>query len=146
MINVSDITAAMVSRLSGHPLLLNVRDVVRGEYINTDPANTPWIGVYRVGVDYDPRTLGGSTTAWRAIVRIDIAAQVSDPSGGEETEDELELLVKNILIVVLEDRTFGNAVAAVTSISVQYDYQQSESATLDFQMATISLTLEVRTG
>ena len=146
MINVSTITAAIVDRLANHPALSDVRDVVRGEYLNTDDGNTPWIGVYRSEVLHQPRTLGGSSDSWRAIVSVDLAIQVSNPKNGEATEDDLEDLVQRSLNVLMEDKTFGNTVAMLTEVHVKYDYQQNASETLDFQMATVSLTMEVRTG
>lgn len=143
--NVATLTSAIQSRLQSHPTLNDVRDIVRGDYLNTDPGFCPWIGVYRTANEYDPKTLGYRVVGWKSTVSIDLAIQTSVALDGAATETALEDLIDRVMTVLLEDNNYGGMQARIVSARVTYDYQQADSSTLDFQMATLSLTFDART-
>jgi len=145
MINPTDVAEAIAERLRNAAALAGV-NVARDHYLNEDPGATPWVGVYRLGLDVDPLVLGRGGNSWRGTLRVDVACQYSSAGSGEKTGEGLDDLVKRVLEALFADKTFGGYVAATMSYRVTYDYQQKASATMDFQMATVSLTMEVRTN
>lgn len=144
MINPTEISKAIEQRLKNAPALQDV-DITRDDYVNTNPAFTPWIGVYRTSVDIEPYTIGRGGW-WKGTVEVDIACQASVAGSGAKTGEALDDLVQNVLAAVFVDSKFGNAVLATMSYSVQYEFQRSESETMDHQQATITLQMDFRTN
>lgn len=144
MIDFSTVTAAIQTLLRDAPSLSDFIDVARGEYVNVDPANCPWVGVYRGTLTVDPRTLGRGAKNWKISFPIDILVQVHG-EGGQHAEDLLGDAVKRVVDVLLSDLTFGNTVEMVTHWTVTFNYEKTDSARLDFQWAILSFVAEVRT-
>lgn len=145
MINVSDVTRTVVKILTEDPTLSDVKSVERGEYVNMDPARSPWIGVYRTEVVYAPHTLGSHSRSWSATLTIKMIVQIHD-ADGLKAEDSLEELIQRVMSVMLADLTLREYVQMLNSIRVQYSYDETESNTMDYQWAFITLIYEARTG
>ena len=144
MINVADITSGVITQLSNDVDVAAVfKFIERAEYINTDPSRTPWCGVYRQQLTFDPRTLGRGAQNWLAQVHLDIVVQ-AHADGGLKAEDALGDALQRVLAALINDLTFGGTVEMIKQYSVEFDYQRTDSATLDFQQAIISLQAEVR--
>lgn len=143
---MSKITAALVKQLKDDPELIELQaEISRNRYINMNPENTPWIGIYKNSVPYDPRSLGRHSTSFKASPDLRIIAQMG---GLDEikVEDRLEELVQRILDAVWSDSTFDGQVDMVTGFDVQYSFEESKSVDQYFQWAIISVKLEVSTG
>lgn len=146
MINLSNITKALTEQLNNN---VAVRDfinnkVLQGELINNDPNQAPWIGVYRGKTSYEPRTLG-SMDNWEAFPKVKIIVQATDLRSAVECELALEGYVEAILRAIIADTTLGGTVDMINSYDVEPGYMETESTTLHFQAASITLNLEVAT-
>ena len=148
MINLSLVTKALQEQLNNDP---NVRDiigidkeVVRGEMINMDVNQAPWIGIYRGDVKYEPRTLG-SMNNWEAFPTVKIIVQASDLRSAENCEDNLESYVKTIIDAIISDTTINGTVDMINSYSIEAGYIETERSNIHFQGASITLDMEVAT-
>lgn len=144
MIEFQKITEGLQTLLRDHPDLQHF-NVTRGEYVNVDAANCPWIGVYRGDIAVEPRTLGHGARNWLNSVTLDVIVQVNG-DGGEHTETLLGEEVTKVLNVITSDLTLGGEVEMVRSFNISFSYERTESNTLDFQWAIITLTAEARTS
>lgn len=146
MINTADITKEIVrtlvehSEISGH-----FQDVERGEYVNKDPSRTPWVGVYRTKVGYVPKVLGQHSLSWQALLTVKLVVQ-AHAATGPESEDACENAVQRVMTAMLENLSLSGKVGTLKSVDVEYSYDETESSTLDFQWAFITLIYETRTG
>jgi len=151
MINVSTITQSLQTTLRASATLaahgFTSNTILRGEYVNMDPDRTPWLGIYRTKVGYDPRALGrGNNCAWQGTVTIRLLIQASHLQGGDDCEDRLEGYIKDVLDAVWADPTWVDVVDMVTGIDVEYSYKERDTATIYFQWAMVTITAEVATG
>lgn len=147
MINFNNITKALESILNNNIDVLefmNKRKVVVGEVINYDINVTPWIGIYRGEVKYEPRTLG-STNNWEGYPSIRVIVQAVDLESAYNCEEKLEGYVKKIIDAVLDDTTLGGTVDMVTDFKVEQGYIETENASTHFQGASITINMEVAT-
>lgn len=144
MINVTNITKAMHSILEDAPLLQGIKRIVRGDTPNNDPSFTPWLGVYRRRVVYDPHSIGGSRS-WKANVEIALMLQVANIKSGENVEDIIEEYIQNINAVLLENKKLNNTVDQLVGFSIEYFFNDENEPTFTYQQAEIVVTYEVRT-
>lgn len=121
-------------------------EVVRGDYINEDPNNTPWIGVYRGTVRYVPRTLGVSARNWEPSPEIRVVIQDTNFISAENCEDALEEHIKLVIDAIFKDTTIGGTVDMINEINVEYLYNETDRESTYFQTAIITLKLEVATA
>lgn len=147
-INISTISKALQSQLQSDAGVQSFLqgDIVRGEYINEDPNNTPWVGVYRGAVRYVPRTLGINAKNWEPSPNMRIVVQDTDMLSPDNCEDLLEEHVKLIIDAVFADRTIGGTVDIIKEVNVEYLYNETDRESLYFQTAIITLDLEVATA
>ena len=146
LIDTAAITTALAAQIADHPQVRGFFvDVERGEYINKDPARTPWCGVYRTSVDFSPRVIGHHARSWQAEIAITLVVQ-AHADGGEAAEDACEDAVQRVLEAVLGDLSISGTVDMLKNIDVTYSYDETASETLDFQWAFIKLNYETRTG
>lgn len=146
LINTATITAALVKQLSEHPELLGFfKDVERGEYVNKDPARTPWCGVYRTEVHYLPKALGHHSRSWQVLLTVKLVVQ-AHANTGPEAEDACEEAVQRVMTAVLGDLTILATMDMLKSIDIEYSYDETKSSTIDFQWAFITLVYETRSG
>jgi len=147
LIKTNEITDSFVKMLKEHPEIIegNFKDVERGEYVNRDPARTPWVGVYRTDVDYEPWALGHHANSWKAKITVKLVVQAHG-ANGPQAEDALEEAVNHVMTAVLSDLTIKNKVGMLNTAHIEYSYDETESKTMDFQWAFITLIYETRTG
>ena len=146
LLNPAAVTAALVRQIGEHPEVHGYfKAVERGEYTNRVPARTPWCGVYKTNLDYVPRVLGHHPRTWEATLTVKLVVQAHEATG-EETEDALEDAIKRVLTAVLSDLTALGEVEMLKSMAVEYSYDETQSETLDFQWAFVTLNFETRTG
>lgn len=144
MINAVTITDAVKTLLTN--ALGSNYTITRGQYINMDYEKTPWVGVYKGDLEYDPETLGRGSNSWKAEFEVRIIVQSSNISNDhEKAEDELEGYIKEILDAIMDDKTLGGTVLMTTGVRVTYSYNETNSEDIYFQNAEITLTAEVRT-
>ncbi len=142
MINVSTITKEIKEWFEDGVALAGVT-VVRSEFANEDPgiASNGWIGVYRRSVDYDPRNLGTAPDNYEGDVIIDIVVQKTHHGSGEQAEDALEELIKDVLDRLVQiPRTH---IDHFLDLLIEYTYLETDRATLYFQGAIITVTAVV---
>ncbi len=148
MINVSDITQALKSILNSN---VNVSDFVKkevtvGEFVNADPNQAPWIGIYRGDGIYNPERIGRGSNEWELTQNIRILVQAVDLKSGEDCEVKLENYVKILLDAIWLDSTINNTVDMINSFSVEYTYSEIDRKSLSFQTAIITIEVEVKTS
>lgn len=147
MINFNEITNAIKSILEGNLAVrefTNGRNIVQGEVINYDPNQTPWIGIYRGSVNYEPRTLG-SDNNWEGFPSVKIIVQATDIKSASRCEAALEGYVKIVIDAMLEDTTLKGTVDIITSFDVEQGYIETDRNTTYFQGASITFNMEVAT-
>lgn len=126
-INVSVITQAVVDQLKADTRLAAVT-IERSEDRNLSPEDCPWIGVYRLGVQYPQRVLSGIGGAREQRIRLLMLVQHANATSGAACEDELEELVANVLSALLSDVTLGRTVSFLDAFDVDYSrYTRSTS-------------------
>lgn len=147
LINTAELTAQLVKLIAEHPEVVagNFKGIERGEYANKDSARTPWCGVYRTQVGYQPRVVGHHSRSWEALLTVRLIVQAYD-STGPKAEDACEAAVQQVMAAVLSDLTVHTTVDMLKSIDIEYSYDETESSTLDFQWAFITLIYETRSG
>lgn len=146
MINTADVTKALVKQLSEHPDLIGfLKNVERGEYVNKDPARTPWCGVYRTETHYLPKVLGRHPRSWQALLTVKLVVQ-AHAATGPAAEDACEEAVQKVMTAVLGDLTAQTTMEMLKSVDIEYSYDETKSETIDFQWAFITLVYETRSG
>jgi len=146
MINAATITRAMETLLRADATVGGYT-IERGEYVNMDMDRVPWVGIYRGDMVYDVQTLGRGANNWKAEFPIKVIVQSATSKGNaNDAEDDLEEYIRAVLDAVVLDKTIGGTVAMVTGITIEYSFNETESETVYFQNAEISILTEVRTS
>jgi len=117
--------------------------ITRGEMVNQDPGSTPWLGVYRKSIDYDPHTIG-SNRPWKAEVQLTVLVQAASLRNGEDAEIRLEEGVQRVISAINNNKNLNDKVLMLTAINVEYAYNPEMSEDMAYQMGEITLTYEVR--
>lgn len=150
MINGAEITDAIVTLLQNNAALaaLGIRpsSIERAEYPNRDDDRVPWVGVYRLGVVYEPRSLGGHAASWNGSVEVLILVQVSHLNSAADCEDRIEAVIAAVLDAIWADPDIRQTVSMVSGMSVRYLYDRDTTSSLYWQQAELTLNLEVQTG
>jgi len=144
MMDYGDISKAIQDQLVGNSTfkaILRNQSVSRGEFLNSESRFTPWAGVYRGKIKFEPMTLG-SVQNWEFKGEVRVLLQVSNKESGEKCEDTLEDFVKAAHDAILSDTTIGGTVDIVTGFEVEYSYKEDERSGLHFQLATITYRFE----
>lgn len=118
---------------------LGVR-VDRSERINTDPAKTPWAGVYVVGEDYPSRTLGAGSGYRMQQIGLTVVLQASSSTSGADCQDKLEQMKQAVISALLTDQSCGNTVTVIDKFSVRYAQYMQQAGQPAFQSAIINFT------
>jgi hypothetical protein len=142
-VNVASITEAIKDLLDDDQDFQQVT-VCRAEPLNDDPANCPWIGIYRREHRYTPRTLGKGSGHRQFIGDIVIAAQDTSLSDGADCEDLVDLLVTNVIDAVFNDPKLRESCDMTNDVLVTYSYDAAADDEHEqyFQTAFIQLTVE----
>jgi hypothetical protein len=147
MINVSDITKEIEDLLKTNPdILQNQITVQRSEFANLDPNNTPWLGIYRAKIEYDPNSLGRHSTRWRGVLTVRFIVQAANDLSGATCEEDLESYIEVLFDALWSDPSLNNTVLMMTALNVEYSYKEMESETMHFQWAVVTAVWEVDTG
>lgn len=150
MLNAGTITASLENTFKNDaPLLaLDFKEstIQRGDYANMDPDNTPWLGIYRTKVDYNPRSLGRHSTSWEGEITLKLLVQATHMQSGSACEDRLESYIVAVLDAVWKDSTWNNTVDMVTGLTVEYSYKEDDESSIYFQWAMITIVAEASTG
>lgn len=132
-------TQAMLKADAGIGAIGDVR-VTRGERINTDPALTPWVGIYIIGEDYVSRTLGVAAGFRMQHMGIAVVLQQSSRTSGEKCQDLLEQLKQAVIASLLSDPSLGGTVDTLADFAVIYASAEKQgSGDINFQTAIISV-------
>jgi hypothetical protein len=114
-------------------------NITQGELVNENPNRAPWLGIYTVKVSHNPESIGTSSRRWKGDIELVLVVQAVSLKGGLDCYKLLEKYVKEVVSSVLGDTTFGNSIDLVESLDVDYSYNRTDSSTLHFQEAYISL-------
>ena len=144
MINITNITKALQTIFTDAVSIQDFAAIERGNIPNRDMSHTPWLGIYRRKVEYDPFSIGGSRS-WKAQVEIGILLQVASFADGEDVEDKLEAQLQNVQEVLLANKKVNSTVDQLIGMSVEYFFNDEDDESYTFQQAEIVVTYEVRT-
>ena len=149
MINTAAITAALKSQIEKN-LPLTTADqrsyrVERGQTLNVTPDATPWVGVYRDTVHYEPRTLGRAANHLMATVTLRVLVLAATTRDGEDLDDLIGEYVKDVLDAIETDETIGGTVNAIMETVVDQIFDEEEPGAEFISWAVITLTAEVNT-
>lgn len=147
MISVYAISEAITAQLRDYPAVgeIGFQEIVQGDFVNEDPARTPWMGIYRDSMNYSPRTLGRGARNWEGELKFKIVIQASSTKDGQDCELLLEGYVQTVMEALLSDTTLGGKVDILNGFNVEYSYRDSDQQSFYFQMAVITMTAEVAT-
>lgn len=146
-INLKTIVAATQAQLQADATIAGwlATNVERGTVVNEDPNRTPWVGVYRGGQDYSPRTLG-SVNNWEVSPSVKIVLQTTSLSDDFEVSDNMEQYVQDIIDAIMTDYTIGGTVDMINGFNVEYGYVNDDRTKMFFQNAIITVNMEVATA
>lgn len=89
---------------------------------DTDDGSRGFVGIYRDRLTFPPRTLGVGSGYRRQNISFTLVMKESNPNSGEECEEALELLVKNVMRCILSDESLKGTVDTLDeNIEVRYD-------------------------
>ena len=147
MINAATITTAIVTALEGHSALSALSPTItRADTLEDAVTVSPWIGVFKTEVEYDPRTLGRNPTQWEARITCRVIAQVVSLFTGEDAEDTLEAIVQAIMDALTNDHTLATQVDILVRATVTYLMAPDDPQGQYSQAADILLIWEVSTS
>lgn len=140
---VLDFTAKLEKACSDDATLIGLGfRIRRSEYVNMNPDLTPWLGIYSASETYTPRTLGVSTVSQRGTQDVRLVVQASHLKSGSKCEDRLREYIDAVLAVLF--RRLERY--AVQNVSVEWRYQETESDSIAFQWAIMTVRGEWATG
>lgn len=146
-ISLARVSGAIKTALSSDPETAKYT-VLRSEVVNEDPARAlgGWVGIYRSGCGYIPRTLGLNAGNFKIRdVSVLIVVQATDLTSGERAEDQLEEYVYNVMRVILADPSLRGLLGTINSIDVTYSYKMRQETTAYFQEALLLVKGESKT-
>lgn len=146
MINASTVTQAVETLLNaGLPAKNPDYRIVRADYVNQDEDQCPWVGIYRGELVYEVATLGIGLNSWKADFDLRIIVQASSNESSIDAEERLEQSILDVLDVIMTDKQIGATVDMVDGVRVSYSYIETQSETLFFQEAELTISVKVRT-
>jgi len=117
--------------------------ITQGELVNEKADHAPWLGIYTNKVSHTPETIGTTTKRWKGEVVLILVVQATNLKSGAACYELLEQYIKEVVTSVINDTSFGNSIDFIDSLDVDYSYKNTDSTTLYFQEAFI--TLKART-
>ena len=144
MINVTDITKELHSIFIASVGAKDFKAIERGNIPNRDMSYTPWLGIYRRKVSYDPHSIGNNRS-WKAEVELGLLLQVSSFEDGEASEDVLEEQLQKVQTILLANKKINGKVDQLIGMSVEYFFNDDEDESFTYQQAEVVITYEVRT-
>lgn len=157
MLNFAEVNEKVVELLRlDSELLADGVKVIRGEYINNLPERCPWIGVYRTDATYTPRSMGRHDGSWEVDLVMRLVLQASSLKSGGQAEDRLEDLIQKTVSALWASPTLKGAaqtggrskykVEHIVGFKVEYSYKETDSKTLYFQEAMLTINAKARAG
>lgn len=143
MMNFSVVTRGMEALLKNNAELEQF-NVTRGGYVNQDPGNDKWIGIYKGDVLYTPKTLGRGARTFATSFTLKVVVQSYGVHDLSEIDDILEDRIQLVMNAVNADRTIGSTVDNVVGFKVEYTYDEKSDKTMPFQLAIITISMEKR--
>lgn len=148
MIKFNTITNAVRDRLLAdqgvYDLLETSENIYIGEYINVNPGNTPWIGIYRESSSHRPELLGAGVD-WKMEGGFKLVVQETSDESGEDCEIRLENLIDKVVSAMFADKTLGGVIDSLNALDIEYGYIETEMDSIYFQSAILSFNFEVQT-
>lgn len=140
--NVGAIERAIKAQLEASKALRG-RDatIERDGEPNSSESDTPWVGIYRMAVDYPTRTLGLGSGYRYQLCEFVIICQESDASSASACADSLEDLVADVVAALLSDPTLQGTVDVIDKFQISYpNYARNQDGSYFFQDAAIQFT------
>lgn len=137
--NIAQITQAIEQMLNDSIEIGQAGVIVeRSSEERLTPTLHGWVGIYRDGIDYPPRTLGFGAGMRNQLIRLYLLIQESDPTAGDECEDRLETLLQKVVGVLLSDPSLKGTVNTLDAFTVTYRGFKGDSGYM--QMARVDFT------
>ena len=147
MLNIYTITKALYDQIrKDDTVVSNGYKVSHSEFINMDPDRTPWIGVYKGPIDYNPKTLGRHSQSWDAAISLVVIVQASHGDDSVECSRLLGEYEATVLDAIWSDATLDNNIDMITGFNIEYSYNNTKSESLYHQQSIITITAEASTG
>lgn len=124
---VSDVTQAIKDQIRTYVGLQSVT-VERSADRNNDPSGCPWIGIYRLSVDYEQKVLGFGGGIRYQRIQVLLLIEAANQESGEACEEDLEDLVSKVCAALLSDTTLRGTVGTIDGFRVDLEaYKRSSS-------------------
>lgn len=143
MINIKDITTAVTALISAGVTATSAITVERNPVRNEDwsRAVDGWIGVYRGSLEYEPHSTGHG---YMAIVEILVEIQAASHHGGDDAEDKLADLEKEVIDILKASPTLSGTVQVPLGYRTEYQFNEDEQ--MAFHAAIITIIAGIRTS
>ncbi len=143
MLEVNNPISKLVEQLQDNVDLTNIGFFIsQGETVNENLNYTPWLGVYIQDVNHNPDTLGTTQRSWKGSISLILVVQATSLKSGADCSSILESYIKKVVGAVINDTTFGNSIDMINKLKVSYSYKNTDSESLYFQEAFITLEVE----
>jgi|GEM_PF-1728375 len=147
MIDIYSITKALYDQIRTHDeVVQDSFNVTHSEYVNMDPDLTPWVGIYKGPVSYDPGSLGRHSQSWDATITLQVVVQASHGDNSLKCSERLSDYEKIVLDAIWSDPTIGNNVDMIEALNLEYAYNNEASESMYHQQAIITITARTSTG
>ena len=147
MYNSYTISNALYEQIKNYKdVLSNNYTVEHSEYVNNDPDKTPWVGVYKAPIVFDPNSLGRHGQSWKGTLACQVFIQASHGDDAGECSKLLGEMEYNILNAIWSDPKIDGNISMITGLEIEYQYNNLKSETLYYQQAVITVTMEKHTG
>lgn len=153
MIHLGEVCAGAVTVLQAGLPAANSQGraykITRGQWLNRNPALTPWIGLYPASQGDQPGFIANLTNPWQSTVRIYAVVQTSTAiahaNDGATAQDLMEEAVAAVNAALLADLTLNGTVRHIVGQDAEYRFIDPEQARGQmFAEARITLTCETR--
>lgn len=115
---------------------MEVRKIDRGEPLNEDPSNCPWVGVFPIRVPFPSRALGMGGGFRAENPEFAIVMQTTHPNDGAACQDELGELVQAVTSALLSDTSLGGTVSMLGDFEVEFNGERKVDDSI-LQVATL---------
>lgn len=141
MINFKDITQAIETLLKAS--VTGAVTIERNPMRNDDPSRAVagWIGIYRGSLSYEPHATGKN---YLAMVDVLVEIQSASHQSGDDAEDKLQDLEKQVIDILNANPTLSGTVHVPFGYEVEYQYNADDE--INFHAAIITIHAGVRTS
>jgi hypothetical protein len=142
-LNVSTVAEALQQQLQEWPYMAanNVK-VTRAAVLNKSQSDCPWIGIYRQGQSFEPRTLGLGNGYRRQNITFALVLQASSLKGGEDCELLMESLLSEAVSAICSDESIRGTCDCLSPDPFNITYSSySAEGTSFYQEAVLIFTV-----